>query len=122
MLSDYYYLLSALSIIVLVLVIYFSNEEIIKVDKTGREYDASIFIITPLSVICLVLFAVLAYQCWNIEILYTDGTTLYTETISMGYFTVIWFLMFVITCALLGKAVFEFFINSFYDPKGKWQR
>ncbi len=122
MLSDYYYMLSALSIILVILIVYFSTIELLKVDKTGREYNASLFIYAPLSIIALVIFAVLAYQSWNIEILYTDGQTVYTEVISMGYFTVIWFFMFVVVCALLGKGIFEFFINSFYEPKGTWKR
>jgi len=121
MLDNLYYLFTALSIVIFVLIIYFTEEEMIKEDKTGRQYDASIFIVAPLTVINLILIVILAYQSWNVEVLYFDGSDYAIYTSQMEYMMYVFFGFFLINCALLFKNVAEFFINSFYEPKGRWK-
>ena len=120
MMADMYYLLSGFSLLFLFIVIVFSEYEYIKVDRVGREYDASIFVTVPLSVINLILFVILAFQSWNVEVY--DPLLGGWQSTNMDYMCIVFYTLFLINMALILKVVFEFFIASFYEPKGKWKR
>jgi hypothetical protein len=118
-----YFMLIALCLIFFVFIVLFTVLRIEYVDKTGREYNASIFIAVPLSVVNMILTVILAYQSWNVETLYVDNTgTVNTYISQLPYMTYVFYVFFLIHIAIICWNVFEFFIESFYEPKGKMSR
>ena len=122
MLLSIYIIFSIVAIILLILLAYISEMEYIKVDKTGREYNANVLIAAPISVLAWVIMIILAYQSWNIESLYLSGGSVATYVYQLDYLVMVWVVLFFITVALLAKMVFIFFINAAYEPKGRWER
>lgn len=69
MLEDQYYLFTAFSILVFIFTVLFLMIEIPKYDKVRKiRYDGSVFIVTPLALINIMLMVILAYESWNLEI------------------------------------------------------
>lgn len=122
MLESLYCMMVLLCIIIFILVIIFTQEEILRVDKAGREYDASIFIVVPLVVLNLTLCVILAFESWNIETLYVSGTSLLTNREEYPALVYFFFAYGFINVAFAVWKIFEFFIDSSYEQKGKWEQ
>jgi len=108
-----YYLLTSLSLVFLILVILFSELEMIKKDKHGRDWDASSLIQMPIGVLCLILFVILAFQSWNVEIYLYNGATVSSYSVEYGYMAMVHFVFALITFALLVKNAFKFMQRGF---------
>jgi len=116
MIEEQYYMLMGFSLTFLFLIAYFSEIEYYKTDKHGREWDASIFIVTPLCVLNIILTVVLAFQSFNIEIVDYSTNPISTFAYQQEYFAYIFMTLFFITVALLAKSVLKFFTESFEEP------
>jgi len=113
-----YYLLTSLDLIFLILVILFSEMELIKKDKHGRDWDASSLIQMPIGVLCLILSSILAFQSWNVEIYLYNGVTVSSYTVEYGYMAMVHFVFALITAALLFKNTFKFMQRGFEQHDG----
>jgi len=111
--QSFYYLLTSLSLIFLTLVILFSEIEFIKKDKHGRDWDASSLIQMPIGVMCLILFAILAFESWNVEIFVYNGVAVSSYNVEYGYMAMVHVVLAVITIALLVKNAFKFMQRGF---------
>lgn len=104
-------------------IVYLTEKEMIKTDKTGREYDAAIFVVVPLIILNMIIIILLSYQSWNIETLYVDvAGEIQVYSTQLGYMTAVFYSFFLIHLLVLFKNVFDFFVNSFYEPKRRWDR
>jgi len=113
MYADMYYLLTAFAFVFFFFNIYFTWDEMIKVDSQGREYDAFFFIVMILGISSIILNIVLAMQSWNIETLYVVGNQVQTYTSEdLGYFLAVHLFLFFATIAMMIYKAFEFFISS----------
>jgi len=119
MFADMYYLLTAFSLVFFFFVVFFTEDEIIKIDRMGREYDATIFIVAPLCILSMVLHVVLAFQSWNIETLYITGQTVNVYTSDLMYFVPVHIFLFFVHVALFAKNVFDFWIGGLKEPRNK---
>lgn len=110
MYADMYYILTAFSFVFLFFVIFFTEEEWIKVDRYGNPYDATFYIVTPLIGLGLILHIILAYESWNVETLYVVGNAVQTyRTESFFYFLSVHLFLFFVHIALLSKNIFDFY-------------
>ena len=118
MIDGYYYLLSAFAFVMLILSIIFSEIEYYKIDKHGREWDASVFILAPLCMVNMVLCVVLAYESWHIEFINLNvDPVVYEATETLGYLMYFYLFIFFVEVALLSKGIFKFFVESFEETK-----
>ena len=112
MIIGMYYMLNGIMIALLVLTILFTEWEIIRIDRFGREYNASIFVVSGISAINMILIAVLAYQSWNIETLYIVNNHLETEVSNLSYLVFVYVFFFFLHIALIAKMIFEFWLEQ----------
>lgn len=120
MYADMYYLLTAFSLVFFFFNIYFTWDELIKVDSQGREYDAYFFIVLMLGISCAILNVVLAMESWNVETLYVVGNTVQTHTSEdLGYFLAVHLFIFFANVALMLYKTFVFFIESVEKAENK---
>jgi len=122
MIADMYYMFTGVSILLFVLIVLFTEDEYIKTDKTGREYDANIFIVVPLTVLNMIMIILLAFQSWNVEMY--DPTIQDYVVYQYDYMVLVFYGFFLINLALMVKKVFDFFINVFYESSvnKKWKQ
>lgn len=122
MLLSIYVIFSIVSVLLIIFLAYISEMEFIKVDKTGREYNANVLIAAPISVLGWLFTIILAYQSWNIEALYLSGGSVDIYVYQLDYLTPVWVVLFFVIVGLLAKMIFIFFINAAYEPKRRFQR
>ena len=125
--ADLYYILAVISFFFFAIVIFFTFEEVLKEDRTGREYDIATFYVVVFGIVNMVLIAILTYQGYNLDTVMYNVTSgqieTYTSTEDMTYMAYGFFVFFLIHIALIAKKVFDFFIASFYEPKeGEWKK
>lgn len=113
MMEELYYMLVGFALIFFFFIFYFSEYEMIKHDKHGREWNASIFIIVPLSLLNLILCILLTYESWNVQAIEFTGSTPIVHTFEdLGYLSIVFFALALFNVAFIIKSVFEFFVNS----------
>ena len=112
MIEEMYYMLVAFGFIFLFFVIYFSEVEYIKTDRWGREWNANIFISTPLIIVDIIIFIILAFQSWNIEVVDFTGGSLSFYRYDMDYMTYVFYVLVLVLIAILFKNVVLFFYDT----------
>ncbi len=123
MMASMYYILMVLTLVFFFIILYFTVRRMDMVDKTGREYNGSFFIAVPLIVVNMIFIVILSYQSWNVETAYIDAIGVYqTYMTEMPYMVYLFFSFFLMHLALMAWNSFNFLIDAFYEPKGKWVR
>lgn len=122
MLNGLYYLLTLISFVFMLIIIFFTVYRFELIDKTGREYNASFFIAVPLIIINMIILVILAFQSWNVEVAYIDlAGEFQVEIMRMPYLCYTFYVLFLIHILFIAWNSFEFFIDSAYEPKGNFQ-